>query len=153
MTGLRPWTRARALAAQAAAAYLRSEFSRAFTGTYDAKYVPRSNRSIQEPGPSENDRSRKAISCSFSIVASPPSERGGDRRELAIELDRGRKSAEGSYGELRRGSIGGGVADDEKSMMGCMRRLHRDAGGDMGVPTADVGADCINGGKASSSGV
>ena len=40
-----------------------------------------------------------------------------------------------------------------KSMTGCMRRLHNEIGGDMGVPTVEVGGDCIRGGRASSSGV
>lgn len=47
----------------------------------------------------------------------------------------------------------GGEAAAVKSITGCMRRLHNDTGGDMGVPTADVGGDCIRGGRASSSGV
>jgi hypothetical protein len=38
-------------------------------------------------------------------------------------------------------------------MMGCMRRLQSDAGGEMGVAAFEVGADCIRGGKASNSGV
>jgi hypothetical protein len=37
--------------------------------------------------------------------------------------------------------------------MGYIRRLQSVAGGEMGVPTVDVGADCINDGRASSSGV
>lgn len=58
-----------------------------------------------------------------------------------------------SNGDVRRGSIGGGVIARDQSMIGWMRRLHRDAGGEMGVLTVDVGGDCISGGSASSSGV
>lgn len=82
----------------------------------------------------------------------PPSERGTERLELDIETDLGAESVE-SYGELRRGSMGGDAAAALNSMTGCMRRLHTDMGGDMGVPTLDVGGDCIRGGRASSSGV
>lgn len=80
------------------------------------------------------------------------SERGGDRRELDIETERCMWSAE-SYGELRRGSIGGEAVEAVKSITGCMRRLHNERGGERGVPTTEAGGDCISGGKASRSGV
>jgi hypothetical protein len=43
--------------------------------------------------------------------------------------------------------------EPDQSMIGWIRRLHNDAGGEIGVPTADVGGDCIKGGRASNSGV
>jgi hypothetical protein len=49
--------------------------------------------------------------------------------------------------------MGGGVIVPDQSMIGWTRRLHKEAGGEMGVLTVDVGGDCIRGGKASSSGV
>ena len=58
-----------------------------------------------------------------------------------------------SNGDVRRGSIGGGVIAPDQSIIGWMRRLHSDAGGEMGVLTVDVGGDCISSGRASSSGV
>ena len=58
-----------------------------------------------------------------------------------------------SYGELRRGSIGGEAVEAVKSIMGCMRRLHNDRGGERGVPTTEAGGDCMSGGNASRSGV
>lgn len=111
-------------------------------GTYEAKYVPRSNKSIQQPGPSENQRKRKAISCSLSVENSA-SERGGDCRELDNELVRDRYSGNELNDEVRHGSIGRGCDVDvcEKSMIGCMRLVHSDAGGEIGVPTAEVGGD------------
>jgi hypothetical protein len=38
-------------------------------------------------------------------------------------------------------------------MIGCMRRLQSEAGGEIGVAAFEVGADCIRGGNASNSGV
>lgn len=78
---------------------------------------------------------------------------GGDCRELDIEHDRGMESEAASKGVVRRGSIGGGVIEPDQSMIGWIRRLHNEAGGEMGVLTAEVGGDCISGGRASSSGV
>lgn len=37
--------------------------------------------------------------------------------------------------------MGGGVEEVEYSTIGWMRRLHRDAGGEIGVPTVDIGGD------------
>lgn len=62
-------------------------------------------------------------------------------------------SAVESKGDVRRGSIGGGVMAPDQSMIGWLRRLHNEAGGEMGVLTVDVGGDCIRDGSASSSGV
>lgn len=70
-----------------------------------------------------------------------------------MEHDRGMYSAVASKGDVRRGSIGGGVMASDQSMIGWVRRLHNEAGGEMGVFTVDVGGDCIRGGRASSSGV
>jgi hypothetical protein len=81
------------------------------------------------------------------------SERGGDLRELDIEHGRGIYSAVESNGDVRRGSIGGGVMAPDQSIIGWMRREHNEAGGEMGVLTVDVGGDCMRGGSASSSGV
>jgi hypothetical protein len=81
----------------------------------------------------------------------PLSDRGSERLELAIETERCMWSAE-SYGELRRGSIGG-EAVVVKSIAGCMRRLHSESGGESGVPTTEAGGDCMSGGNASRSGV
>ena len=111
-----------------------------------------SKRSIQRPGPSEKHRNRKATSWSLDINDSL-FDRGGDCRELGIEQDRGVYSAVEANGDVRRGSIGGGVMAPDQSMIGWMRRLHNEAGGEMGVLTVDVGGDCIRGGSASSSGV
>lgn len=58
-----------------------------------------------------------------------------------------------SSGDVRRGSIGGGVMVPDQSIIGLMRRLHNEAGGEMGVFTVEVGGDCMRGGRASSSGV
>lgn len=80
------------------------------------------------------------------------SERGGDRRELDIETERCMWSAE-SYGELRRGSMGGDAVEAGNSITGCILRLHNDRGGESGVPTTDAGGDCISGGRLSRSGV
>ena len=82
-----------------------------------------------------------------------PLDLGGDFRELDIEQYRGMYSEVESNGDVRRGSIGGGVMEPDQSIIGCMRRLHNDAGGEIGVLAADVGGDCMRGGNASSSGV
>lgn len=75
----------------------------------------------------------------------------GDRREPESELVRRMYSLE-SYDEVNRGSIGGGDAVGY-SMKEFIRRLQSVARVEPGVPTVDVGGDCISDGTGSSSGV